>query len=137
MISETPNNPILLFDGYCNLCSGCVKFVLRHERNNKIMFTSLQSDQGIRLLKHYQIDPVITDSLVLIENNTAYIKSSAALRLTKYLKGLYPMCMVFIMVPSIIRNLIYDYIAKHRYQWFGKSDTCLVPDKNSVNRFYN
>lgn len=135
MNTDLSHNTILLFDGYCNLCNSCVKFVLRHEKNPTVLFASLQSKEGIKLLEQFDINPQVTDSLVLIDNNKPYIKSSAALRLTKYLKGLYPLSMVFILIPPFIRNMVYDYIAKHRYKWFGKSDTCMVPDKNSVNRF--
>lgn len=132
---EELHKVILLFDGYCNLCNGCVKFVLKHEKNSLVKFASLQSETGEKLLNKYHINPKTTDSLVLIENGKAYIKSTAALKLSKYMKGIYPFCMVFIIVPPIIRNWVYDFIAKHRYKWFGKSDTCMVPDKNLANRF--
>lgn len=126
---------ILLFDGYCNLCSSSVQFFLKHEKNNKLYFTSLQSDVGKEILNHYQIDVSRVDSLVLIEKEKAYIKSSAAIRASKYMKGIYPLATIFLIIPSFIRNIVYDYIAKNRYKWYGKSETCMVPDKNLVNRF--
>ena len=135
MDRKNTHNVILLFDGYCNLCNGCVKFVLKHEKNDLVSFASLQSEAGEKLLKQFNIDPKVTDSLVLIENNTASIKSAAALKLTKYMKGLYPLCMGFMIVPPFIRNWVYDFIARHRYRWFGKSDTCMVPDKNIASSF--
>ncbi len=135
MDTNTNHKVILLFDGYCNLCNGCVKFVLKHEKNSEVTFASLQSETGEKLLKKYNIDTKIIDSLVLIENDKAHIKSAAALRLSKYLKGLYPLSMGLMIVPPFIRNWVYDYIACHRYKWFGKSDTCMIPDKNLANRF--
>ncbi|MES2568190.1 MAG: DCC1-like thiol-disulfide oxidoreductase family protein [Bacteroidota bacterium] len=129
------NKTILLFDGYCNLCHSSVLFVLKHEKKSTIYFTSLQSDIGIEILNHYSIDPQKTDSLVLIEKNQAYIKSSAALRLAKHLKGLYPLALVFLIVPAFIRNFIYDFIAKNRYKWYGKMDSCLMPDPELAKRF--
>jgi predicted DCC family thiol-disulfide oxidoreductase YuxK len=129
------NKTILLFDGYCNLCHSSVQFVLKHEKNNSIYFTSLQSPIGIEILNHYSINPKKIDSLVLIEKNKAYIKSTAALRVSKYLKGLYPMSFGLLIFPAFIRNWIYDYIAKNRYKWFGKMDNCLVPDENLSKRF--
>lgn len=135
MKEELQHKSILLFDGYCNFCSSTVQFIFDHEKNNKLHFASLQSDTGIALLKHYQIDPLKTDSLVLIENNKAFIKSSAALRVAKYLRSLYPLLTGFIIIPPFIRNLVYDYIARHRYKWFGKSESCMIPDKELAKRF--
>ncbi len=129
------NKTILLFDCYCNLCHSSVQFILRHEKNNSIYFTSLQSPIGIEILNQYSINPNKIDSLVLIEKNKAYIKSSAALRVSKYLKGLYPITFNLLIVPSFIRNWAYDYIAKNRYKWFGKMSSCLVPDENLSKRF--
>ena len=129
------DKPILLFDGYCNFCSSTVQFIFEHEKNNHLYFASLQSETGIALLKQYNIDPSKTDSLVLIENNKAYIKSSAALRITKYLRNLYPTLFGFTIIPAFLRNVVYDYIARNRYKWFGKSDNCMIPDKELAKRF--
>lgn len=135
MKEELRHKSILLFDGYCNFCSSTVQFIFEHEKNHRLHFASLQSENGIALLKHYQIDPLKTDSLVLIENDRAFIKSSAALRLAKYLKNLYPLLAGFIIIPPFLRNLVYDYIARHRYKWFGKSESCMIPDKELAKRF--
>jgi len=129
------NKTILLFDGYCNLCHSSVQFVLKHEKNNELYFTSLQSPIGVEILKYYSINPNEIDSLVLIEKNKAFIKSSAALRVSKYLKRLYPIAFGLLIIPSFIRNWVYDYVAKNRYKWFGKMDHCLVPDENLSKRF--
>jgi predicted DCC family thiol-disulfide oxidoreductase YuxK len=129
------NKTILLFDGYCNLCQSSVKFVLKHEKKPELYFTSLQSETGVQLLKHYSIDPNKTDSFVLIESNKVFVKSSAALRVLKYLKGLYPLGFGFIIVPQFIRNSLYNFIAKNRYKWFGKTDSCMLPDKDLLKRF--
>ncbi len=129
------NKSILLFDGYCNFCSSTVQFIFEHEKNNQLYFASLQSPTGVELLKQYHIDPSKTDSLVLIENNKAYVKSSAALRITKYLKHLYPALFGFTIIPAFLRNVVYDYIARHRYKWFGKSESCMIPDKEMAKRF--
>lgn len=129
------NKTILLFDGYCNLCHSSVQFVLKHERRQELYFTSLQSPVGIEILKHYKIDANKIDSLVLIEKNIAYTKSSAALRLGKYLKGIYLLGYAFIIIPPFIRNGVYDFIAKNRYKWYGKQDSCIMPDENLAKRF--
>ncbi len=129
------NKTILLFDGYCNLCHSSVQFVLKHEKKQELYFTSLQSKIGLEILKYYNIDTNSIDSLVLIEKNKAYIKSTAALKLAKHLKGLYKLGYIFIIVPAFIRNWVYDYIAKNRYKWYGKKNSCIVPDENLAKRF--
>lgn len=126
---------ILLFDGYCNLCNNTVQFVLTREKKPVLLFASLQSDFGRRVLAHFHIDPATTDSLVLIENNKAHVKSSAALRVSRYLKGLYPVGIAALIIPPFIRNAVYDYIARNRYKWYGRSDTCLMPKPEWKNRF--
>ncbi len=126
---------ILLFDGYCNFCSNTVQFILKHEKNNALFFASLQSETGVGLLNHYHIDPAKTDSLVLVENDKAYVKSSAALKVSTYLKGLYPSLFGFMIIPAFIRNWVYDFIARNRYKWFGKSDSCMLPDPSVKQRF--
>ena len=135
MNNTLDTKPILLFDGYCNLCNNSIKFILKHEKKTDLYFSSLQSDNGIELLKRHHINPNEIDSLILIQNNTAYSKSSAALRLTPYLKGLYPLLYALLIVPPFIRNAVYDYVARNRYKWFGKSDSCMMPDKDLVKRF--
>jgi predicted DCC family thiol-disulfide oxidoreductase YuxK len=135
MNKDLKHKTILLFDGYCNLCHSSVQFVMKHEKSNELYFTSLQSPAGIELLKHYNINPLKIDSLVLIENETAYIKSSAALRLSKYLKGFYSLGYIFLLVPPFIRNWVYDFISKNRYKWYGKQDSCIIPDENLAKRF--
>jgi predicted DCC family thiol-disulfide oxidoreductase YuxK len=132
---STTQNPILLFDGYCNLCNSAVQFVLKHEKNSNLRFASLQSEIGIQLLKQYAINPNVIDSLVFIEKGKCYTKSTAALKLSRYLKGIYGLGIIFIIIPSFIRNIVYDFIAKNRYKWFGKIDSCLMPDKDLQKRF--
>ena len=129
------NKTILLFDGYCNLCHSSVLFVLKHEKNQEIYFTSLQSDVGISILNYYSIDPTKIDSIVLIEKNKAFIKSSAALRVLSYLNGIYPFGRGLLIIPAFMRNFMYDFVARNRYKWYGKRDSCLIPDKNLSKRF--
>ncbi len=129
------NKPVLLFDGHCNFCSSTVQFIFQHEKNKFLHFTSLQSETGKELLLHYKIDPAQTDSLVLIEKGKAYVKSTAALKVTQYLRSLYPALYCFMIVPSFMRNWIYDFIARNRYKWFGKSESCMLPDKEFAKRF--
>ena len=102
------NKTILLFDGYCNLCHSSVKFVMKQEKKQELYFTSLQSSVGLEILNYYKIDASTIDSLVLIEKNKAYIKSTAALRLSKYLKGIYAFGYIFIIVPHASMIYVVD-----------------------------
>ncbi len=136
MMNESLNHKdIVLFDGYCHLCNSSIRFIIKHEKNQKLFFASLQSSTGVKLLKQFQIDAQTTDSIVLIQGNQAYVKSSAALRISKYLKGLYPLLYGFMIVPSVLRNWVYDFIARNRYTWFGKIEYCEIPDEKMKQRF--
>lgn len=135
MSNKTQDTAILLFDGVCNLCSSSVNFIIEHDKKDRFKFASIQSEIGKELLKKYAIDTSITDSVVLIEHNSCYTRSTAALIISKHLNGLYPMLYIFIIVPPFIRNGIYDYIAKNRYTWFGKRETCMIPSAEIRSKF--
>ncbi len=126
--------PLLLFDGECGLCNRAVQFLLKREKKSLLHFAPLQSAPGTALRKYFEISDK-TDSLVLIKNNEAYIKSCAALRLTKYMKGLWPLMMVFLIIPPFLRNLVYDFIARCRTKWFGKVESCALLKQEDRSRF--
>lgn len=133
-MSETPDintKTILFFDGNCGLCNRSVKFVLRKEKDQKLIFSPLQSEFAKKTLQPFHLENNM-DSMVLLENGKVHLRSSAALRVTKYLKGLWPMMMMFIIVPPFIRNAVYNYIAKNRITWFGTADYCemMTPELN-------
>ena len=127
--STDKNQLIVLFDGNCGLCNRSVRFVLKHEKNNELYFSALQSELGKQYLKQFDLENK-TNSIVFIKNGKAFIKSGGALRLTKYLKGLWPLLYCFIIVPKFIRDAVYDYIAKNRIKWYGTADYCemMTPD---------
>ncbi len=135
-MSVQPNDTaILLFDGVCNLCNSSVNFIIKHDKKNYFQFASIQSETGQELLKKHNINASTTDSVVLIENNKYYIKSTATLRIAKHLDGLYPLLYAFIIIPSFIRNVVYDLIARNRYKWFGKRETCMIPTDEIRSKF--
>ena len=123
---------IILFDGECNFCDASVQFILKQD-NGAFHFASLQSEVGKKLIDRFQLHGI--DSLVLIENNRAYTKSTAALRIAKRLQGLWRLCYVAIVFPKPIRDRMYDVIAKKRYTWFGKKEVCLLPSEQDRARF--
>ena len=126
---------IILFDGVCNLCNGAVNFVIKRDPRNVFKFTPLQEKQGVLLLKTHAVDTQKLDSIVLIENGNVYIKSSAALRIARKLSGLWPLFFVLLIIPSFIRDGVYDFIAKNRYKWFGKKEQCMIPTQGLREKF--
>lgn len=132
-------SPVLLFDGVCNLCNRSVQFVLEHEAAPTVHFASVQSEAGKALSERHGL-PVLAegqdpDSMVWIEGGHAYVQSSAALRLARHLKAPWRWLSIGLWVPRPLRDLVYKVIARNRYAWFGKSDSCLVPSASLRARF--
>ncbi len=127
---------IILFDGVCNLCDTSVNYVIKHDKNDLFRFVALQSDLGQVILKHIGINPSHIDSIILYEPGVAYYyKSSAALEIAKGLKGIFTLATLFQILPTRVRDFIYDIIAKNRYKWYGKKEECLVPNEEIVSKF--
>ncbi len=127
---------IILFDGVCNLCNGFVQFVIKHDTKNVFQFASLQSEIGQKLLQERNIDTSIIDSVVLIHPGVAYyVKSDAALQIGLNLKGYRTISWLLNLITSNLRNIVYDFIARYRYAWFGKKDHCMVPSPDLDDRF--
>ncbi|MEP7255611.1 MAG: thiol-disulfide oxidoreductase DCC family protein [Ferruginibacter sp.] len=127
--------PVILFDGICNFCNNAVNFVIKRDKKENIFFAPLQSDIGQRLLQQYNLPLNNMESFVFIENGRAYTQSTAGLKVCRYLKGLWPLCYGFIIVPKFIRDGIYNWIAKNRYKWFGKKESCMIPTPQVKARF--
>lgn len=126
---------IILFDGVCNLCNGAVNFVIERDKKNVFKFAALQSEVGRELASKYEIDTAALDSIILIDGDTHYEKSTAALRIARELSGGYPLLYGFMVLPRFLRNAVYDYIAKNRYKWFGKKESCMIPTPELKSRF--
>ena len=127
---------IILFDGVCNLCNSAINFVIERDKKKQFRYTSLQGDLGKQLLAERKIDPLKIDSIILIDPNLAYYhKSSAALEISKGLTGGYPLMSIFLIIPTPIRDWVYDYIAKNRYKWFGKKETCRLATPEEKDLF--
>lgn len=131
------NHPIILFDGVCNLCNSSVQYVIKHDRDALFRFASLQGETGQQLLKQYDLSTNDMNSFVLISDNKAYTRSDAALNVAKQLTGFTKILYGFIIVPPFIRNAVYNHIAKNRYKWFGKKDSCMIPTAALKSRFLN
>lgn len=126
---------ILLFDGVCNLCNGAVRFVLERDTRPYFRFAALQSDAGRRLLEAHRMPADELASLVLIEDGRVYVRSEAVLRVARRLGYPWPLLWGLRWVPLGARDLVYDWVAAHRYRWFGKRETCAVPAAETRARF--
>ncbi len=134
-MSATNNEAIILFDGICNLCNSSVQFVLKHDAKKQFLFASLQSDASRKLLLQFNYENAKMMSIVLIEDNKVYDKSTAALRIARRLNPIWNYRYVLIILPKGIRDFVYDIIAKNRYGWFGKRSSCLMYIAEYKNRF--
>jgi predicted DCC family thiol-disulfide oxidoreductase YuxK len=137
MINQLLNGKqLILFDGVCNFCNSTVLKVIKHDKNNLFVFASLQSETGKKVLNHFSIDATKIDSIVLVTSEEKfYIKSSAALKIGKHFSGLWKLFQFFWIIPTPIRNVVYNYIAKNRYKWFGKKDNCMIPTPELKAKF--
>ena len=127
---------VILFDGVCNFCNDSVLKVIKYDVKNQFVFTSLQSDIGKEIIQYLGVDTSKVDSIILYEPNVAYdIKSTAALKIMNDFGGIWKLTQVFWVFPESLRNIVYDYIAKNRYKWFGKKDACMIPSKEIQEKF--
>lgn len=126
---------VVLFDGHCNLCCGTVVFILRRDPGGRFRFASLQSHAGQNLLRRAGYPPDTLETVVLIENERAFDRSTAALRIARRLGSAWPLLYAFILIPRPLRDAVYAWVARHRYRWFGRRDQCLVPTGDMAGRF--
>jgi predicted DCC family thiol-disulfide oxidoreductase YuxK len=126
---------MIYFDGVCNLCSGVVQFILKHDRREKFRFASLQGESGQALLAHHKFPQYHFDSFILEEGSEIYTRSTAALKAAKVLGMPWSLLYVFIIVPPFIRDGVYDLISRNRYTWFGKKENCWLPQTRWEKRF--
>jgi predicted DCC family thiol-disulfide oxidoreductase YuxK len=128
--------PVLYFDGVCNLCNAAVQFVIRHDREGKIRFASLQSAAGAEAIKkvetRYRRRP---DSLLFEVGDKIWIESDAALQVARYLDGAWKALSTLRIFPRFLRDFAYRLIARNRYRWFGKKDACTIPTPELKTRF--
>ena len=136
-ISELPKDKkIILFDGVCNLCNWSVQFAIKHDKKDIFRFVSLQSDLGQKIINHIGISTSNIDSGILYEPEKAYyIKSEVAFKILKGIGGIYQCLVIFSILPDKFLNWIYDFLAKNRYNWFGKKESCMIPSPELKVKF--
>lgn len=119
---------MLLFDGECAFCNGCVRWLLRHERRPRYRFAPLQSAAATPLLAAHGIASGDLNSMVVIDSGQLYRKSAAALRLLRETRWPWRLFGIFTLVPRALRDMVYDYVGAHRYRWWGRAKSCVVAD---------
>jgi predicted DCC family thiol-disulfide oxidoreductase YuxK len=126
---------IIVFDGVCALCNGWVRFLLRHDRRERYRFAAMQTPAGRALLAANGLDPDDPSSFLLIENGRAWTDTDAIRRVVAGLGGVWRVAHVLALLPSSVRDRIYRTIARNRYRWFGRHETCFLPTPEQRTRF--
>lgn len=129
-----PYIDVIFFDGVCNLCSGWVRFVLNRDTSAAFRFAPLQSDFAREILQETRQHDGL-DSIVLLKDGKVFVKSAAVLRIVRRLRWPWPLLWILIVVPSAIRDFVYDIIARSRYRWFGRREECMIPSPEIRERF--
>jgi predicted DCC family thiol-disulfide oxidoreductase YuxK len=126
---------IVFFDGHCNLCNASVNFIIDRDHKSKMRFASLQSQVAGELLAGLLTNGQRPDSIALLLGGKLYWKSSAALRIAGLMSGAWPLLKVFLVIPPVLRDYVYDFIARNRYKWFGREEACRMPSPELKSRF--
>jgi len=134
-VKNIPYQPLLLFDGICNLCNTSINYIIKRDKRQLFKFASLQSDAAKQVLLQFNEKKYSIDSIILIYNNSIYYKSSAILKLLSIMGGIYSVSAIGYIIPKKLRDKLYDYIAKNRYKWFGKRESCMLPTTDLEQRF--
>jgi predicted DCC family thiol-disulfide oxidoreductase YuxK len=132
---QTYNSGLILFDGVCNFCNFWVNFLIKHDKKGFFRFASLQSEIGQQKLTVFGIPTNNFDTFIYIENSTVLIKSSATIKIAGKLGGIFRFFLFFSILPKKFRDSIYDIVARNRYRWFGKQESCMIPTPELKERF--
>ena len=136
MIDIPKDKKIILTDGVCNLCNGIVLKIIKYDMKNTFLFANLQSEAGKELTKYLGIDTKKIDAIILYEPGVSYeIKSNAVLKIMEDFGGFWKLTYVLLVFPVSFRDIIYDIIAKNRYKWFGKKESCMIPTPKIKAKF--
>lgn len=127
---------VILFDGVCNLCNSFVQFIINHDSGERFRFTSLQSEAGQKLLAQYSTTVAATpETVILVEQDQLFTHSTAVLRILRGLGGAWQLLYVAMILPRALRDALYRFVARHRYQWFGQQESCMLPTPELAQRF--
>ena len=133
--SEDEQSPVVLFDGVCNLCVGSLQWLVRMDRRERLRFGTLQSEAGTELLARCGLPESYEESMVVVEGDRAYTESDAVVRLAWLLGLPWALGSAASIAPKPLRDRVYRWVARNRYDWFGKREQCLIPDDDLRDRF--
>ena len=136
LIQMKEDHTLILFDGECNLCHSWVKFILPKDKRGYFRFAALQSQKGKEIIHQFHIDTNKDDSVILVEKDKIYMRTTAGIRICKRLGFPSNLLLIFYLIPTFIRDRMYDFIAHNRYKWFGKKESCLMMQPGWKDRFY-
>lgn len=134
-MEEKKMEHIILFDGVCNLCNAAVRIIINYDRKSIFRFASLQSETAKKIISANALTNSVPETIIYFENGKPYYKSTAALKIAKRLKFPFFLLYIFIVIPTPLRDLIYEIIAKYRYRWFGKKEECMIPGEGLKEKF--
>ena len=128
---------VVYFDGYCNLCNGFVDFLIRWDSGRTLRFSSLQSEFSVQKFRGLNLSQLTADptTVVFESEDQFYFQSSAALRAIAALGGYFKLAMVFWLIPSVLRDFVYQRVARNRYRIFGRRDSCRLPTEDEKKLF--
>jgi predicted DCC family thiol-disulfide oxidoreductase YuxK len=137
MVEVSPEHPVVLFDGVCNVCSWAVNFIIDRDPEGRFRFASLQSEAGRRILEGFghTVSSGDPETIVVVDRERVFERSGALLRIARHMRGAWPLLTALHVIPRPLRDALYRWAAARRYKWFGKSDTCRVPTQELRARF--
>lgn len=126
---------VVLFDGVCNLCNSSVNWIIDHDKRNEFRFASLQSEYGQQVINKFNLHGEYLNTVILVDGDTLYTRSAAVLKIAGIIGGVWGLLAVFLIVPAFIRDIVYNFIARNRYRWFGKKESCRIPTPELKSKF--
>ncbi len=128
-------NRVVIFDGMCHLCDGFVSRLIKWDKEEKLLFVANQSEAGQAILTKFGSTEQAEGTVFFLENDQLYTKSTAVLRITKLLPFPLNLLSVFSIFPAGLRDIVYGWVSRNRYRWFGKRNTCRMPTPEEMKRF--
>lgn len=135
MSTDADPRPVIVFDGVCAICNGWVRFLLRHDRQQRYRFAAMQAESGRALMARHGFDPDDPASFLLVENGATWSDTDAIVRVVRSLGGPWRMVDALRVLPRPLRDRAYRVAARNRYRWFGRHDACLLPPAGHEDRF--